>query len=62
MPDPDGPITAVKVPGGRARLTPSSAVTELPADPYIFRTETNRSASSVVAEFAFPCLAIVRPP
>ena len=32
FPDPDGPMTAVKVPGSRRRLTPRSACTSPPGD------------------------------
>ena len=33
LPEPDGPITAVKLPDGSATVTPSSAVTALSAVP-----------------------------
>src|SRR5262245_8322305 len=46
LPEPDGPITAVNVPGRTVRLTPSSAVTGLSAVPYTLRTESSRRASA----------------
>jgi hypothetical protein len=53
LPEPDGPITAVNVPDGRLRDTPSRAVTV----PYSLRTDTSRSASP-----GFSLRNIVLPP
>lgn len=46
FPEPDGPMTAVKLPVGRLRVTPSRAVTAPSPVPYTLLTETSRRASA----------------
>jgi hypothetical protein len=48
LPEPDGPITAVKVPLGRLAETLSSARTALPPVPYTLLTASRRTAGAAV--------------
>ena len=48
LPDPDGPMTAVKLPRANEMLTSSSAVTAPPPDPYTLDTEASSTAGLVV--------------
>src|SRR5262245_41727091 len=43
LPEPDGPMIAVKAPLATSRLTPRSATTCASADPYTFHTSTART-------------------
>ena len=44
LPDPEGPMMAVKRPAGRARLTPSRARTAVAPLPYTFTASSARTA------------------
>jgi hypothetical protein len=46
LPEPDGPITAVKVPGAKSAVTSRKAVTAPPPDPYTFVTARSATAGS----------------
>ncbi|GAB3905167.1 hypothetical protein GCM10027612_74260 [Microbispora bryophytorum subsp. camponoti] len=48
LPEPEGPITAVKVPWPKPRVTPSRAVTAPGPEPYTTRTVSSRTACPVV--------------
>jgi hypothetical protein len=48
LPEPDGPMTAVNVPGPKPSETPSSAVTPPSPSPYRLMTEVSRIAWSVI--------------
>ncbi|GGQ09162.1 hypothetical protein GCM10010266_35670 [Streptomyces griseomycini] len=54
MPEPEGPMTAVKVPRGRERVTSSSAVTALSPDPYRRLTRRRVTASRFLRSAWFP--------
>src|SRR4029453_14162410 len=49
LPDPDGPITAVKLPLASPTLTSSSAVTAFGPEPYTLDTDSSWTAGVVVA-------------
>jgi hypothetical protein len=49
LPEPDGPITAVKVPRGTAIETLSSARTALSPVPYTLLTDSSRTANDVLS-------------
>ncbi|GAA5055517.1 hypothetical protein GCM10023259_037540 [Thermocatellispora tengchongensis] len=48
MPEPEGPITAVNVPGAKSVVTPSSAVTARAPEPYTLRTDRRVTPRSVL--------------
>ena len=48
LPDPEGPTTAVKVPGRTSRSTRSSARTARSPSPYVLVTPSSRTAVAVV--------------
>ena len=50
LPEPDGPITEVKVPAGISMDTPASAVTAARPLPYVLVSFSARAASAVAVE------------
>src|SRR6478609_5395374 len=58
LPEPDGPMTAVKVPGAKARSTPARAATTPMPSPYVWaRSRTSRAGALV--EFMPPTLGTI---
>ena len=48
LPEPDGPMTAVKLPRSRVRLTPSSAATAFSPEPYVLCSPSTFSAGGLL--------------
>src|SRR5262245_32601592 len=59
LPEPEGPMMAVKVWRGNGTVTPSRATTSLSPDPYTLRASATRAATSVVVETMVGTLLVV---